>query len=162
MSESNRIVLIEQSATLRHAVKKLIDCNEYEISEFSNYVEALASITNTGGRSLYTAIVLGWPARTNEAADELFATLTEPEYANLAVVVMTHASDSNKHAWVTKRSNTALVLWENHHELTDTLGSLIQPPPYAELTLDSDGLLAPELTSINVLFVDDSPTIRTK
>ena len=59
-------------------------------------------------------------------------------------------------------SNTALVLWENHNELTDTLSSLTQSRPYTEHSFDSDGLLAPELTSIKVLFVDDSPTIRTK
>lgn len=157
-----RILLIEQSATLRHAVKMLVDCDEYEVVEYSSYPEALANISGKGVRHGYAAVVLGWPAKTNEAADELVATLTEPEYRSLAVVVMTHASDANKHAWITKRSNSALVLWENHTELTDTLNSLTQLQPQDEQTFDSDVLLAPELTSVKVLFVDDSPTIRTR
>jgi diguanylate cyclase (GGDEF)-like protein/PAS domain S-box-containing protein len=155
-----RLLLIEQSATLRHAIKKLLDCNEYEVIEQANYNQALATITDN--KYAYAGVVLGWPAKTNEAADELFATLTEHEYSNLGVVVLTHAADSNKHAWITKRSNTALVLWENHNEIVDTLGSLIQTHNLSDHSIDSDGLLAPELTSIKVLFVDDSPTVRTK
>ncbi|WP_455212156.1 EAL domain-containing protein [Kaarinaea lacus] len=155
-----RLLLIEQSATLRHAVKKLLDRNEYEVIELSHYGQALANIRDN--KYAYAGVVLGWPAKTNDAADELFATLTEHEFNNMGVVVLTHATDSNKHAWISKRSNTALVLWENHNEIVDTLSSLIQTVPIVEHSIDSDGLLAPELISIKVLFVDDSPTVRTK
>ena len=46
-----RILLIEQSATLRHVAKKLIDRNEYEVVEFSNYAEVLAHITSQGAKT---------------------------------------------------------------------------------------------------------------
>ena len=155
-----RLLLIEQSATLRHAVKKLLERDDFEVIELSNYAQALANIS--GNKYAFAGVVLGWPAKTNEVADELFATLTEPEFSSLGVVVLTHGADSNKHAWISKRSNTALVLWENHNEIADTLNSLTQSHMPADGILDSDGLLAPELTSIKVLFVDDSPTVRTK
>ncbi|MCG6969108.1 MAG: EAL domain-containing protein [Gammaproteobacteria bacterium] len=155
-----RLLLIEPSATLRHAVKKLLDRQDYDAVEIADYAQALTTVT--ANKHAYAGVVLGWPAKTNQAADELFVTLTEHEFSNIGVVVLTHATDTNKHAWISKRSNTALVLWENHNEIIDTLDGLIQPQSQTELGIDSDALLAPELTSIKVLFVDDSPTIRTK
>lgn len=155
-----RILFVEQSATLRHVARKHFDQQEYEVVELSSFTEALGKITDQQTPLTYSCVVLGWPAKTNEVADELFATLSERQFKNLGVIVLTQAADAAKHSWITKRSNTALVLWENHNELTDTLGSMTQAA--VGTIIDSDALLIPELVSIKVLFVDDSPTIRTK
>lgn len=150
-----RILLIELSATLRHAAKKLLDSNGYEVNEVTNFTTALAELTDADGN--HAGVVLGWPAKTNDLADELFATLAEPQYRHLGVVVLTNANNATNHSWVTKRSNTALVLWDNYNEIVDALASL---NPNVTASAESETLIANDASSVRVLFVDDSPTVR--
>jgi len=149
------VLLIEISATLRHAAKKLLESSGYEVTEANSFSKGITYIAGLENGAVFDAVCLGWPNKTDDIADELFATLDESQYKHLGVVVLTHEADSTKLAWVTKRSKTALVLWDNHAEIIDAFNSLTEKKAAATwepVTADS--------VPMRVLFVDDSPTVR--
>lgn len=153
----NRVLLIELSATLRHAAKKIMDTHGYQVDDVPSFAAGLAKIREAEADSPYDALIIGWPAKTDHAADELFAILEEPVYRPLNVIVLTHEADSAKLAWVTKRSNTAMILWEDYIELVDVLASKKKVKSSAA---NLESMISQENTSMRVLFVDDSPTVR--
>lgn len=152
-----QILLIEISATLRHAAKKLLVQQNFEVSEVSSFTTGLAKIAGLDKGVSFDAVCLGWPNKTDDIADELFALLEEPQYQGLSVVVLSHEADSAKLAWVTRRSKTALVLWDNYSEICDALNSLSEKKPIASAW---EPVVVPDNTPMRVLFVDDSPTVR--
>ena len=154
-----RILLIELSATLRHAVKKLLSTHGYQVDDVSSFQAGLVHITEAKSDSPYHAIVLGWPMKTDVAADEVFATLDEPSHRRQYVIVLSHETDSSKLGWVSKRGNTALILWDDYVEIIDVLKSNIKQDQKL-LNADKDTVPMPDMSAMRVLFVDDSPTVR--
>jgi len=152
-----KVLLIEQSATLRHAAKKLIENSGYDVTEIPSYSTALSKIAGLEHNHDYDVVCLGWPNKTDDVADELFATLEEPQYHTLSVVVLSHEADTAKLAWVTKRSKTGLVLWENYAEIIDAVNSLTEKKPAASVW---EPMVPSDHAPMRVLFVDDSPTVR--
>ncbi|MGD8568341.1 MAG: EAL domain-containing protein [Gammaproteobacteria bacterium] len=152
-----KVLLIELSATLRHAARKLLAHNGYEVTEVSSFSKGLTSITGLEQNIDYDVVCLGWPSKTDDVADELFATLEESRFHNLSVVVLSHKADTAKLAWVTRRSKTALVLWENYAESIDAIQSLTDNKPQS---LTWEPVIPNEAAPMRVLFVDDSPTVR--
>lgn len=152
-----KVLLIEQSATLRHAAKKLMENSGYAVTEVPNFSEGLADLARLGSDESYDVVLLGWPAKTDEIADELFTTLEEPQYTNNGVVVLTHEADTAKLAWVTRRSKTAIVLWENYSEIIDAVNSLTADANQNE---ELENAINEDDVAMRVLFVDDSPTVR--
>ena len=151
-----RILLVEVSATLRHAAKKLLVTAGYSVIAVDNFADGMLNLSGNIPESLYDGVILGWPAKTDCSADELFAALMEPEYTSIAAIVLSYQADANKLTWVSKRSNTAVVVWDEYSEIIQSLNSLITiNTPRIEETMP-----IPELDSMRVLFVDDSPTIR--
>ncbi len=151
------ILLIESSATLRHAAKRLIQNSGHTVIDESSFTRGLDRLLKQHDTPAFEMVVLGWPSRTDDAADELFTTLDDEHYRDLHVFVLSHEADSPKLAWVTKRARTALVLWDNYAELVDAIASLAVSGPSHDLDLLSKISAAP---AIRVLFVDDSPTVR--
>ncbi len=151
-----RILLIEPSATLRHAVDRHLRNSGYSLDIESDFGAGMARLVNEP-EFTYAAVVLGWPSQTHSASDELLANLTEPPYTDLAVIVMAHDGDSSKLAWVGGRPHTAFVMWDNFQEIEHSLDRLLALDPVHGAGIDfiTD---AP----ISVLLVDDSPTARVK
>ena len=150
------VLLIETSATLRHAAKKLLESSGYGVLEAHSFSKGLADISGLDTKAKFDAVCLGWPNKTDDVADELFASLDESQNKHLGVVVLSHEADSAKLAWVTRRSKTALVLWDNHSEIIEAIESLS-----SNITEDSNWQAATNDTApMRVLFVDDSPTVR--
>ena len=111
------VLLIEISATLRHAARKLLVSSGFEVTEANSFTKGIGYIAGLEKGAEFDAVCLGWPNKTDDVADELFASLDESQYKHLGVVVLTHEADSTKLAWVTKRSQTALVLWDTMPKL---------------------------------------------
>lgn len=151
-----RVLLIETSATLRHAAKKLLESNGFEATEASSFTKGISYIASAENGVEFDAVCLGWPNKTDNVADELFASLDESQFKHLGVVVLTHEADSAKLAWVTNRSKTALVLWDNHAEIIDALSSLTEK----KIPVSTWEPAAADSIPMRVLFVDDSPTVR--
>lgn len=152
-----KILLIELSATLRHAAKKLMENSGRPVTEKLSYAEGLAELSTDIASTAYDVVLMGWPIKTDDDADELMSLLTEPAYKQLPVIVLSHEADSTRLAWVTERGNTALVLWGAYTEINDAIGSLTHEVP---LSNENDLVRFDNEPNIRVLFVDDSPTVR--
>lgn len=145
-----RVLVIEPSSTLRHAMRRLLDTH-YDTSIEADFSKALYLLQE----SQFDAIVLGWPTQTQTVADELLAVLSEAPHTELPVLTLAHEADPAKLNWTTGRPHSAFLLWENYFDGRETLKQLLST---------SAPMLADEMDGeiINVLLVDDSPTARVK
>ncbi|MFV2055494.1 MAG: EAL domain-containing protein [Thiohalomonadales bacterium] len=152
-----RILLIEVSATLRHAAKTLARDAGYHVTDVGSFLEGLKTFLEMKANNAVDGVILGWPARTDEYADELYSAFMEPQNHDMGVIVLSHRAETTERSWATKRSNTALVLWDEYQEFIDALKSLVLNAPAISV---SEILTQPQKGNLKVLFVDDSPTIR--
>lgn len=151
------LLLIELSATLRHATKKLLQGQGHGLTVESDFASALERIRNNG--RAYDAVILGWPARTDNDADELLAYLLEVENSAIPVLIMAHEADTPKLNWLSNRKHSTLLLWDDYREITSSINKIIQLKP--ERTVIRPEIFSkPTQSPIKVLFVDDSPTVR--
>ncbi len=152
-----RILLIERSATLRHAVGKRLCDHGYRVEQLSGYDQALERLVRAGEDPDYSGIVVGWPTRTDPHADEFLSVLDDPERRGQAVLILAHDSGATLREWVSNRAGTALLLWDNYTEAVPTLGKLLTPRVREEHDAPSSAV---DEHSIRILFVDDSPSVR--
>jgi len=151
------VLLIENSATLRHAAKKLVVGAGHRIADAATFSSGLSTLKKLHRLDQVDAVLLGWPTRTDAHADELFALLTEDQFSDIAVIVLAHSVDSAHHSWVAKRSNTAFILWDDYLEIIDAIASMVsdkEVPTLEPEVIDSFQ------AQLKILFVDDSPTVR--
>ncbi|MFO7603041.1 MAG: diguanylate cyclase, partial [Gammaproteobacteria bacterium] len=145
-----RILVIEPSSTLRHAVRRLLD-NDYQTHIEADFATAMHQLQD----SRYDAVVLGWPSQTQAITDELLTLLSEAPLRQLPVLTLAHDADPAKLNWTTGRPHSAFLLWENYYDARECLNQLLST---------SQPMLAeePHGEVITVLLVDDSPTARVK
>ena len=145
-----RILVIEPSSTLRHALRRLLD-NHYQVLIEENFTNGLQQLQST----TFDAIILGWPNQTQSVTDELLTLLSETPLNELPVLTLAHDPDPAKLNWVSGRQHSAFLLWENYYDVRETLAQLLNTslPIMAD---EEDGDI------ITVLLVDDSPTARVK
>jgi len=148
-----RILLIERSATLRHAVGKRLCDHGYRVDQLAGYGEALACLADGGGGD-YCGILVGWPSRTDPQADEFLAYLDDPEHRGRVVLILAHEAGATLREWVSDRGATALLLWDDYAEAVPTLDKLLTP------RIPDEGAAAAEEHPVRILFVDDSPSVR--
>ncbi|MCQ4166248.1 GGDEF/EAL domain-containing response regulator [Tahibacter harae] len=151
----DRVLLLEASATRRRAVRSLLAPRGYDLTEASDYAQALEVLRRQGETvSALRAIVLGWPELADGLADQLFALLRHEEFEHLAVLLLADSNDSGAVNWMMKRPSSALLLWTDYSECADALGKLLAPATQLQ-DLDVGGQ-----SHLRVLFVDDSATVR--
>lgn len=154
-----RLLLIERSATLRHALAKILRNSPFAVTSLDSFESGLDLIQSQSKHSVnFQGIILGWPSQTDRLADELFSVLNEPSHQHCALLVMAHEADAALRTWVVRRPHTAMILWDNYADTPVTLEKLLIPNqdthvPYREALLE-------DVSSIRILFVDDSPSMR--
>lgn len=155
----HRILLIELSATLRHLALKLFKKENHEVSVFNTYTQALELLESSKAQqSNLTSVVFGWPQKTDPDADEIVAVLSEARNKHLNVIVLAHEADPAILDWVTNRSITAMVLWDDYRECIETLNKISEHKN--SIKPRADFVPREKQSKIRVLFVDDSPTVR--
>jgi len=156
-----RILITEISDTRRHVLHKLLTGDNYEITIANSYESAFQFLhASNGTTNPYAAIVLGWPEFTDPSADQLLDLLLQKHRTTLPGLILTDAIDASKTDWVSRRSNTGILTWDNYPELPDSLNKLITLKPYKKISTPPlpSGVASNE---IRILFVDDSQTVRT-
>ena len=103
-----RILLIEVSATLRYAAKTLARHAGYDVTDVGSFSEGLDKFLEMKANHLVDGVILGWPARTDEFADELYAAFMEPENHDLGVIVLSHVAETIERSW---RPNEVILHW---------------------------------------------------
>ncbi len=151
-----KILFIETSATLRHALKKLLSRHGYGVDVHTDFTQALLDLEHSHTDGAYDAVVLGWPNSTQASADELLTRLCESRFKHLPLLVLAHETSSAKLGWVSGRNQTAFLLWDNYEDTAYTLPKLFTDQ-FTEICQDPNAS-----TPVRILLVDDSPTARVK
>jgi diguanylate cyclase (GGDEF)-like protein/PAS domain S-box-containing protein len=152
-NESRGVLVVEQSATLRHAMQRLLSEAGYRLCVVGSYEAALKELKEPHLGGELRAVVAGFPAHPSTASDELFAALRQPQHLPTAVVLLAHAATIETFDWVARRPGAALLLWDDYVNCAETLTRLLAPQPPCEVVPGA-------ADDIRVLFVDDARTMR--
>ncbi len=148
------VLIIEMSATLQHAVRRLLKARGYHVTAVRTYEDGLQRLQDNKTAHQYAAIIFGHPLHFHPHADRLQSLLQQPDYRNLAVLVLAHATDAAMLDWVARRARTALLLWNDYTDSVGCLSKLLSASP--KRTRKETGS-----QNIRILFVADSRTVRT-
>ena len=153
--KKQRILLVEESATLRYILAKGMQKQGYELMSLDTFSAAQDTLKKSAGS--YHAVIIGWPNfEKHPQVLELTALLDKPAYSETPVLLLSNDASLEVLNWMSKRRFTALVPWENYQESVATLHKLLGADRGREK-------VKPVYTSSNpikVLFVDDSVSIR--
>lgn len=141
---------------------KTLSVSTYDITPANSYESGLDQLQmHTAQNQLYDGVILGWPGKTDPIADEVIAMLVEPDFQEMAVLIMAMESEPATLNWVVKRINSVLLLWDDYQESRDAFEKLLSPS--SDISPKS-AIFVPEgeteRENIKILFVDDSPTVR--
>ena len=157
-ANKQRVLIVEESATLRYMLGKTLHKQGYEfinVSSFESAVNTLQASTQQ-----FSAILVGWPNYEHfEKSKQLLVLLDREPYSEVPVILISNGAELDLLNWMSTRQKTALVPWENYQEVVSSLQSMLDPVLY-EPVLEQRKVY-PDDKPIRVLFVDDSKSIRT-
>ncbi len=156
---SKNILLIESSATQRYVLLQALRADGHEVCVADGYGDGLNSLSAITDRAHKpVAVVLGWPAHTQPAADELLVCLERAPLTSIPVLILSHEPDAAIKAWVAQRPCTAVLDWSDRAALAETLKTLCCSNPLPSI---SQPPITVEEQCIRLLLVDDSPSVRS-
>ncbi len=154
-SVKQRVLLIEESATLRYVLVKTLQKQAYEFIALDTFNAAYDALSNTN--NLFNAVIIGWPNyKKHTEIARLLALMEDETHANTPVLVLSRDTDANVLSWMNHRRYTALIPWESYQESVNALQKLLSPKE----NINNKSLLYTSKTPMRILLVDDSPSIR--
>ncbi|MFK7993706.1 MAG: response regulator [Granulosicoccus sp.] len=158
---SHRLLLVEQSATMRYVLEKHAESLGYAVDACESYPKAVESLVEQFQQfgTEYSGLLFGWPTTAQDDAAELALLLENSDLKDLPVVVMSADLRAETRAWVAGRDNTELLAWKEYQGLENHLQTLID----AEVSEPGgNNTMAATLdnSDVRLLIVDDSATIR--
>jgi diguanylate cyclase (GGDEF)-like protein/PAS domain S-box-containing protein len=152
-----RVLLVEESATLRYMLGKTLKKQGYEIITVDSFESAIKTLqTNT--LELH-AILVGWPNYEHfEVSKHLLVLLDREPYSEVAVILLSNDAELELLNWMSTRRTTALVPWENYQEVVSSLQTMLDPLPQQPVV--EQRTIQRNAKPTSVLFVDDSKSIR--
>ena len=158
MSDENikqRILLVEESATLRYILVKALQKQGYELMSLETFEAALKCLKESAEH--FHGVLIGWPNyEDHSSANNLLSSLEEPEHSDIPVLLLSHDANLQVLNWMSVRPFSALVPWENYQESVATLQKLLGSDS-GPIVINA--MMTPE-KPIRILFVDDSVSIR--
>ncbi|VAW67300.1 diguanylate cyclase/phosphodiesterase (GGDEF & EAL domains) with PAS/PAC sensor(s) [hydrothermal vent metagenome] len=154
-SEKQRILLVEESATLRYILVKALQKQGYDLMALETFEAAYETLSDMGAS--FQGVVIGWPNYLqHKAVDRLTVLLESEAFFEIPVLVMSHDADIDVLNWMSRRRTTALVPWENHQESVSGLQKLLGN----EMPVEHKHPVRSQKNPVHILFVDDSVSIR--
>ena len=152
-----RVLLVEESATLRYMLGKTLKKQGYELITVDSFESAIKTLqTNT---LEFHAILVGWPNYEHfDESKHLLVLLDREPYSEVAVILLSNDAELELLNWMSTRRTTALVPWENYQEVVSSLQTMLDPLPQQPVLEQHSVQRNTKPTS--VLFVDDSKSIR--
>ena len=151
-----RILLVEESATLRYILVKALQKQGYELMALETF-EAALSVLNSQGANAFQAVVIGWPNyEQHKDTDRLVYLMEDESFFKVPVLILSHDAEIDVLNWMSRRKFTALVPWESYQETIGTLQKLLGEEVNQDHLLPVNNNENP----IRILFVDDSVSIR--
>ena len=115
-----RILIIEESATLRYMLGKTVQKQGYELISADSFSSAINSL-QSASQQLH-AIVVGWPNYEYFGeSKQLLLILDREPYSEVPVILLSNDAELELLNWMSTRKKTALVTWENYQEVASTL-----------------------------------------
>lgn len=154
-----RILVVEESATLRYMIGKSIQKQGYELMAVDSFESGIETLMS--GNQTFQGAIVGWPNYEHyQKSSELLVLLEKEPYSELPVILVCNDAEMNLLNWMSTRKNAALVPWESYQEAVASLQSMLMPvddKPVEERRINSRDADK----EICVLFVDDSNSILT-
>ena len=155
-SLQQRILLVEESATLRYILVKALQKQGYELMALETFDAAL-EILKSSNEDSYQAVVIGWPNyELHKDTDRLVYLLEDESYSHVPVLILSHDAEIDVLNWMSRRKSTALVPWESYQETIGSLQKLLGEDQPQDNNHPDNFRENP----IRILFVDDSVSIR--
>ena len=153
-----RILIVEESATLRYMLGKNIQKQGYELISVDSFESAIDTLQSA---ELHLhAILVGWPNYEHfDESKQLLVILDREPYSEVPVILLANDAELDLLNWMSTRKSTALVPWENYQEVTSSLDSMLNPG--MQTPVIEQRKTPRDEKPIRVLFVDDSKSIRT-
>lgn len=153
-----RVLVVEESATLRYMLGKAVDKQDYELISVNSFESANELLLNTM-QDLH-AIVVGWPNYEHfDQSRHLLMLLDKEPYSELPVILLSSDAEVDLLNWMSTRQRTAMIPWESYNEVTASLQSMLEPGQ-PELVIEKRKQHRHQIPT-RILFVDDSKSICT-
>ncbi|MDQ1363681.1 MAG: hypothetical protein QG652_1543 [Pseudomonadota bacterium] len=150
-----RILLVEESATLRYILAKGMQKQGYELMSLDTFAAAQDTLKKSAGS--YHAVIIGWPNfEKHQQLKKLTSLLEDAAFSETPVLLLSNDASLEILNWMSKRRYTALVPWENYQESVATLQKLLGSDRSREKIKPVSNSVNP----VRILFVDDSVSIR--
>ncbi len=152
-----RILVIEESPTLRYMLGKTLLKQGYELINADSFTSAINSLQSN--RQQLHAIIVGWPNYEHfDESKHLLVILDREPYSEIPVILLSNDAELELLNWMSTRKKTALVPWENYQEVASLLESILNPdsqdPVIEQRKNDYNE------SKITILLVDDSKSSR--
>ncbi len=157
----HRVLLIEQSATMRRMLHQLLLQNGIQVAEASTFDEGFDQLIQHSDQ--YFAVIIGWSPYSNSAADDLLSLLSSQTFSGRLVLVLSEEKEANTFNWVAQRKNTNHFLWQDYRKIGSSLQTYIanekhiSPSQQAYSNTRCNPL---KKHNIKILFVDDCKSLR--
>ncbi len=157
IATKQRILIVEESATLRYMLGKTIEKQGYEIVVVNDFISA-SELLQTNEQQLH-AILVGWPNYEHfDKSKHLLVILDREPYSEVPVLLLSNDAEPELLNWMSTRQSTALVPWENYPEMVLSLEVMLNPES-KEPVIEQRASYR-DARQTRVLFVDDSKSIR--
>jgi len=155
---TRRLLLVEPSATMRHALTTHVSALGYELDVTDSYEDALDAIESqfkAFGADI-EGLIFGWPSVADEHADALAERLESDDLIDLPVVVMSTDSRAATRAWAAARSRTSILAWKDYLDIDTQLAEGLEHADGSSTA----GAPSIEAGGLNILLVDASGAVR--
>ncbi len=153
-----RILVVEESATLRYMIGKSIQKQGYElmaVDAFDSAIQCLADDSHN-----FQGVIIGWPNYENyQKSSELLVLLEKEPYSEHPVILLCNDAEMNLLNWMSTRHNAALIPWESYQEAVASLQQMLSPKDDEKTHSERRHSLRESSEPTRVLFVDDSNSI---
>jgi len=151
------ILLAETSQTRRRALTVRLTQRGFAVTALAGLDEAYATLMRmASGAARYDGVVLGWPDHVDGLIEDVFDLLHGSRFEHLPVLVLSDGSSDGAINWRMIRPRTALLQWNDYHEVGAALEQLLDPLPRQSVK----PLETHESAPLRLLLVDDSATVR--
>jgi len=160
MSDSitkQRVLIVEESATLRYMLGKTLQKQGYELISANSFESGIKSLQSS--KQQLHAILIGWPNYEHfDESKQLLVLLDREPYSEVPVILLSNDAELELLNWMSTRKTTALVPWENYQEVVSSLETMLNPES-REPVIEQRRVYR-DARQIKILFVDDSRSIR--
>lgn len=158
-TRTHRLLLVEQSATMRFVVDRHAQTLGFIVKACETYEEANACLRDQFQQfgEEFSAVLFGWPTTRQEDAEAFASLLEKQDYKDLPVVVLSSDMRAETLAWAGERDNCDVIAWKEYQLLDNLLEKLVDV--VSDDATDSISALT-DNKDISLLVVDDSATIR--